>query len=294
VALDLDLVAQTLTAYVDGNQDQQATGVTTASGTLPTSNFNLGATGTATSITGAVFNGTIEEFRWWGEARSQAQIQAGMLGEIPEVATRAIFSSNLRSGPAHLLVAFRDHSVTVAGATITSWLWDFGDGNQSIAQNPCHAYTTPGQYTVSLTVTDSNMGSNTLTFPNYINVTAAALGIQTCGQGDLYMASPPPPLGWSEAFLFMSQQTALITGSGWFFGIYPDALTWSIVGFPSGPGNLIHPTNAGNPGLWPDAPVVLPPGTVTTIQGLTFDFVLVFLDPSMIPLTWTNVSRTLF
>ncbi len=34
----------------------------------------------------------------------------------------------------------------------TSWLWDFGDGTISTAQNPTHAYTNEGGYTVTLTV----------------------------------------------------------------------------------------------------------------------------------------------
>ena len=37
--------------------------------------------------------------------------------------------------------------------------WDFGDGNQSTQQNPTHQYAYPGQYPVSLTVTD-NEGAN--------------------------------------------------------------------------------------------------------------------------------------
>ena len=35
---------------------------------------------------------------------------------------------------------------------ITGWLWDFGDGTTSSAQHPTHTYTTPGTYTVTLTV----------------------------------------------------------------------------------------------------------------------------------------------
>ncbi len=34
----------------------------------------------------------------------------------------------------------------------TSWRWDFGDGSSSTAQNPSHTYTSPGKYTVTLTV----------------------------------------------------------------------------------------------------------------------------------------------
>ena len=38
---------------------------------------------------------------------------------------------------------------------IISWMWDFGDGNNSNAQNPSHLYTNPGTYYVTLTVTDT-------------------------------------------------------------------------------------------------------------------------------------------
>lgn len=38
---------------------------------------------------------------------------------------------------------------------ITGYLWDFGDGNTSTLQDPVHAYTNPGPYTVTLTITTS-------------------------------------------------------------------------------------------------------------------------------------------
>lgn len=37
-----------------------------------------------------------------------------------------------------------------------TWYWDFGDGEESIEQNPTHAYTEAGVYNVTLTVTDDN------------------------------------------------------------------------------------------------------------------------------------------
>ncbi len=40
-----------------------------------------------------------------------------------------------------------------------SWFWDFGDGNTSDEQNPTNTYINPGNYTVTLTVTDNS--SNT-------------------------------------------------------------------------------------------------------------------------------------
>ncbi|MBX3252614.1 MAG: PKD domain-containing protein [Chitinophagaceae bacterium] len=40
--------------------------------------------------------------------------------------------------------------------TITSYEWNFGDGNTSTAQNPSHVYEQTGYYNVSLTATSSN------------------------------------------------------------------------------------------------------------------------------------------
>jgi hypothetical protein len=36
-----------------------------------------------------------------------------------------------------------------------TWAWDFGDGATAAVQNPTHAYTAPGTYNVTLTVTDA-------------------------------------------------------------------------------------------------------------------------------------------
>jgi len=46
---------------------------------------------------------------------------------------------------------FTDVSTTLpAGQQITSWLWDFGDGNTSGSQHPVHYYNAPGTYSVTL------------------------------------------------------------------------------------------------------------------------------------------------
>ncbi|MHB8633942.1 MAG: thrombospondin type 3 repeat-containing protein [Thermoplasmatota archaeon] len=53
---------------------------------------------------------------------------------------------------------FTDHSSPVArGSRLVAWHWDFGDGNTSDVQYPGpHAYLRPGEYLVTLTVTDDN------------------------------------------------------------------------------------------------------------------------------------------
>ncbi|MFT3780550.1 MAG: PKD domain-containing protein [Nibricoccus sp.] len=47
------------------------------------------------------------------------------------------------------LVAFKDESV----GKVTTWHWDFGDGNSSAEQNPQHIYAKPGNYVIVLEVT---------------------------------------------------------------------------------------------------------------------------------------------
>ncbi len=56
------------------------------------------------------------------------------------------------------LVQFTDRSQAFGGATIKSWLWTFQDGNpsQSTQQNPTTTFTSYGEKQVTLTVTDSD------------------------------------------------------------------------------------------------------------------------------------------
>lgn len=49
---------------------------------------------------------------------------------------------------------FTDPSVVNVN-TISTYLWEFGDGGQSNLQNPEHMFTTSGDYTVTLTITDT-------------------------------------------------------------------------------------------------------------------------------------------
>lgn len=50
---------------------------------------------------------------------------------------------------------FTDLSYSITGIP-NSWVWDFGDGNSSNQQNPTHNYSTSGEYSVTLQVTDNN------------------------------------------------------------------------------------------------------------------------------------------
>ncbi len=78
----------------------------------------------------------------------------------------ADFGVDHTTGDAPLEVAFE----SLASGIVSTWSWDFGDGGVSNDVNPTHTYTTPGVYTVSLTLTGPG-GQDTETKFDYITVT---------------------------------------------------------------------------------------------------------------------------
>jgi len=77
----------------------------------------------------------------------------------------ANFTAEPINGEAPLIVDFTDTSTGIP----TSWLWDFGDGETSIEQNPSHTYLEAGHYTVSLIVANSS-STDTLIVEELISV----------------------------------------------------------------------------------------------------------------------------
>jgi PKD repeat protein len=70
-----------------------------------------------------------------------------------------------------LFVNFTDSSIF--GSPITSWNWNFGDGNSSTLQNPTHNYSSSGIFDVSLSVTDLDGCSSNYSIPQYISIFGA-------------------------------------------------------------------------------------------------------------------------
>lgn len=77
----------------------------------------------------------------------------------------ADFAAGTTAGCSPIVVSFSDQSTGSA----TSWFWNFGNGNTSTLQNPSAVYVTPGQYTVTLTVTNG-ANSDVQTRTNFITV----------------------------------------------------------------------------------------------------------------------------
>lgn len=86
----------------------------------------------------------------------------------PSVAPVARFSFSPLNPKVNQSILFNASS---SNGTITSYAWDFGDGNKTSVSQPLinHTYTQPNGYTVTLNVTDSNGLWNTTS--SIVNVT---------------------------------------------------------------------------------------------------------------------------
>ncbi len=111
-----------------------------------------------------------------------------------------------------------------------SWLWDFGDGNTSTAQNPVHQYENPGEYEISLTVTKINpwgedcvdTKSANMQTPDYFHIGGF---IYT---GNFPINNPDPTGDTAIVYLYryhddnnvMSMDTSEVTELGYFHSLF--------------------------------------------------------------------------
>jgi PKD repeat protein len=96
------------------------------------------------------------------------------------------------------IIQFTDAS-TDSDGIVESWNWDFGDGNTSILQNPTHNYSNPGDYVVTLEVTDDDGATNIIT----IDLTVAGPEILDVNQSIFDRGYRMMP-GWDASQEFIS------------------------------------------------------------------------------------------
>ncbi|WP_148705478.1 PKD domain-containing protein [Methanosarcina siciliae] len=119
------------------------------------------------SVTDAITAGSDSSFQYSPLGSSFKTTLATLAVEYPagSIAPSAGFSASPTFGEAPLTVNFTDESTN----SPTSWSWDFGDGSTSTEQNPVHAYTAEGNYSIKLTVTNAG-GSDEELKTDYITV----------------------------------------------------------------------------------------------------------------------------
>jgi VCBS repeat-containing protein len=98
----------------------------------------------------------------------------------------AVISANPNNGDIPLEVSFSSTGSTDADGSISFYAWDFGDGSTSDQANPNHTYTVPGNFVVTLAVTD-NQGAQT--------VNAIALAVSASNLPPVAVADATPPSG---------------------------------------------------------------------------------------------------
>ncbi|HXH18851.1 MAG TPA: PKD domain-containing protein [Chitinophagales bacterium] len=59
--------------------------------------------------------------------------------------------------------SFADQTTIAQPNFVTSWFWNFGDGETDTVSHPVHRYSAPGNYTVTLTTTADNLCTNSKT-----------------------------------------------------------------------------------------------------------------------------------
>ena len=118
------------------------------------------------------------------------------------------FWSVLPSGCEGDYIEFMDSSALSSGF-ITTYQWDFGDGNNSFLPNPSHQYNSAGNYFVGLTLTasDNCTSSDTLGFPVIIYPNPVAGFTPDPSQTSIYQPD----------ILFMDESTGA-TNYDWNFG----------------------------------------------------------------------------
>jgi PKD repeat protein len=88
--------------------------------------------------------------------------------------------------------------------------WDFGDGNTSTEKNPTHVYSTPGNYTVTHTVTKDS-GQSSITKTSLVRVSNATISAIVAPYGPHSNLSQTPRYGGSstgEYFICTGMATA--------------------------------------------------------------------------------------
>jgi len=126
---------------------------------------NLNVTTHTYNETG-IFTVNMTATNWEPVSASKVRQYTVLVNSVPRFVNFSVPGMNITGKPP-FTVEFKD--TTPVQSNVSGWLWEFGDGTNSIDKTPVHTYTLPGQYTVILTVRNE-MGTNEARKVDYIAV----------------------------------------------------------------------------------------------------------------------------
>jgi PKD repeat protein len=168
----------------------------------------LGGTPISGSTIGMAYNqlingGTYLLQREWSNAAG------GCVARVPvPVASFAVYSS---PGLVNQPISFNASASTTGVGQISSYSWNFGDGNPPASgAQPSHTYTTPGAYTVTLTVTNDSGASASASQIVTVNEPSSSGGQTTTVTTTVTTSAPPTPLPATTRAYTAAQMAGLL------------------------------------------------------------------------------------
>jgi len=124
--------------------------------------WRIGGDTTWGGNTSNYFRGTLDEVAIYSRTLTPTELMDHFVkgnGDLPNFSPTADFTSTVNK----LAVQFNGTSSSDSDGTVASYLWDFGDGANSTLAEPTHTFATAGVKSVTLTVTDNEGGTGTVT-----------------------------------------------------------------------------------------------------------------------------------
>jgi PKD repeat protein len=98
------------------------------------------------------------------------------------------------NGTVGVPVTFDGSGSSDPDGTVDSYVWDFGDGSTDTGVSPSHTYVAPGNFTVTLTITDNDGASSTCT--TTANITAEPNEPPICDANGPYTGTVGQPVSF--------------------------------------------------------------------------------------------------
>ncbi len=87
---------------------------------------------------------------------------AGFTAKAVKVFDKPVADFSVQNTTDGQSTGFTDQTIAGSG-TIAYYIWDFGDGQTALTQNPSHTYSDSGKYTVTLVAVSANYCADTIT-----------------------------------------------------------------------------------------------------------------------------------